>query len=196
MIAMTSVAIIAKVVRIHLFCFPLCGGFVFFNQSPKIVVLLYCASVENHTVRGCLVHLMAGEKEQCLSNNDTCMACFSNGCNSNSSLRTPSYEMFADILKNGKPVLCNDDTAEAPTVAPSEDVPSNDNVHEHIDYTPQNTPEMLTCYQCDDTDNGDDSIQQLDDNHTVLCPPDTSDNGCYHMIKGESEKIPSLRRKI
>lgn len=102
--------------------------------------------------------------------------------------------MLAHLLANGERTLCNDDTAEAPAQTQTEPVASNDNENEHIDGTQPNTSEMLTCYQCQATDG--DSVQQLDDDHIVVCPPAASDNGCYHMIKGEWNQIASLRRRF
>lgn len=105
------------------------------------------------------------------------MICSANGCNSLGSLSKLSFENNNEILETR--VLCNDDTIQAPELR-TEEKANGENESENIDSTNQNTPQMISCYDCNSSDNND-CISDLSDDLTTLCSID----GCYHEIKGE-----------
>lgn len=144
-------------------------------------------SVEDYIARGCLINLTDTEtKQTCLSNDDTCMSCFTNGCNSHDSLNQLSHDVIAggDVLKTGARILCNDDTVQVPEVNESNGRGINENENEHStdnNDIKQDTPKMLSCYHCNSDDNKN-CVSDLSVDHIVLCP---QNKGCYHKINGE-----------
>lgn len=105
------------------------------------------------------------------------MICSANGCNSHSSLSKLSFEGNGEILEAR--VLCNDDTTQAPELR-TEEIANGENESENRDNTNQNTPQKLSCYHCNSSDNND-CVSDLSGDLTTLCSTD----GCYHEIKGE-----------
>lgn len=89
-----------------------------------------------------------------------------------------------DVLKTGAPILCNDDTVQAPEVNETDDGGINENENEHSTDNNDNnndTPNISSCYQCNSDDNTN-CVSDLSDDQIVLCP---RNNGCYHKINGE-----------